>query len=88
MYAQRSFSLPLFVPPFSQVHTRSFDAIGAAIALDLRRLDGEQAAEHLQYIRAYLPESFFKKEADPMRFLLLIRRCVFVLRPLRSSVPY
>lgn len=48
-----------------------------AIDLDLRKLDAAQATERLNYVQAYLPDSFFKTENDPISCLLLFRRLSF-----------
>lgn len=48
-----------------------------AIDLELRKLDASQATERLTYVQAYLPDSFFKTENDPISCLLLFKRLSF-----------
>ncbi|KAJ3287605.1 hypothetical protein HDU79_005556 [Rhizoclosmatium sp. JEL0117] len=47
------------------------------IDMELRKLDVSQANEHLDIVKIYLPESFFKSEHVPILSLLLLRRIVF-----------
>ncbi|KAI8620574.1 dynein associated protein-domain-containing protein [Chytriomyces sp. MP71] len=47
------------------------------IDIELRKLDADQANEHLDIVKIYLPETFFKTEHVPVLSLLLLRRIVF-----------
>ena len=47
-----------------------------AIDLELRRLDAQEAAEHLMMIQLFLPEAF-QAERDSIRSLLRLRRIAF-----------
>lgn len=62
-----------------------------AIDLELRKLDATQATERLTYVQAYLPDSFFKTENDPISCLLLFKRLSFksklILKHLDQSNP-
>jgi dynactin 1 len=62
-----------------------------AIDLELRKLDASQATERLTYVQAYLPDSFFKTENDPISCLLLFKRLSFksklILKHLDQSNP-
>ena len=73
-HATHTPSLTRVLPPFGTP---------AAIALELRRLDAEQAAEHLTLVRGFLPEVFFEQEHEAIRAMLALRRSVsrFVLGP-------
>ncbi|KAJ3399030.1 hypothetical protein CcCBS67573_g06904 [Chytriomyces confervae] len=47
------------------------------IDIELRKLEADQANEHLDILKIYLPETFFKTEHVPVLSLLLLRRIVF-----------
>ncbi|KAI9345306.1 dynein associated protein-domain-containing protein [Obelidium mucronatum] len=47
------------------------------IDMELRKLDVCQAIEHLEIVKVYLPDTFFKSEHVPILSLLLMRRLVF-----------
>ena len=60
-----------------ELQTTNAKAQAKAIALELRRLDAEQATEHLALVRGFLPEVFFEQEHDPIRAMLALRRVAF-----------
>lgn len=79
-----------------QLQSTVVKAQAKAIDLELRKLDAQQATEHLSYvqvrhsvsmvraklsphgcIQAYLPDSFFSIDNDPIRCLLLFKRLAF-----------
>ncbi|KNE58025.1 hypothetical protein AMAG_04851 [Allomyces macrogynus ATCC 38327] len=47
------------------------------IDLELETLEANQAKEHVALLQAYLPDSFFVSEQDPIQSLLMIRRLEF-----------
>ena len=48
-----------------------------AIDLELRKLDAMQAVEHLECIQPFLPATFFDRDADCIRSVLLFKRLSF-----------
>ena len=48
-----------------------------AVALELRRLDAEQATDHLGYVLTFLPEKFFKGDHNCIRSTLAFKRIAF-----------
>ncbi|KAI8869454.1 hypothetical protein GQ42DRAFT_111903, partial [Ramicandelaber brevisporus] len=60
-----------------QLQSTTAKAQAKAIDLELRRLDSEQATEHLQLVEPYLPELFYKSESDAIHTLLLFKRVAF-----------
>ncbi|KAJ3380128.1 hypothetical protein HDU84_006162 [Entophlyctis sp. JEL0112] len=47
------------------------------IDIEMRKLDVAQANEHLEILKVFLPDTFFKTEHVPILSLLLLRRMVF-----------
>ncbi|KAI8832696.1 dynein associated protein-domain-containing protein [Chytridium lagenaria] len=54
------------------------------IEADLKQLEASQAQEHLEIIKLFLPESFFKEEHDPILSVLLLRRLKFKCHLMKS----
>jgi dynactin 1 len=60
-----------------QLQQSAIKSQSKAIELELRRLDALQAADHLDLIQPYLPESFHSLDADSIRTLLAFKRFMF-----------
>jgi dynactin 1 len=60
-----------------QLQSTVMKAQAKSIDLELRKLEGAQAADRLSYIQPYLPDAFFKTENEPISCLLLFKRLVF-----------
>ncbi|KAJ2726364.1 hypothetical protein GGI07_000679 [Coemansia sp. Benny D115] len=57
-----------------KLRTTAMRSRAAAVDLELRRLDAEQAAEELRMTAPFVPDAFFASEADALRALLAFRR--------------
>ncbi|KAJ1976839.1 hypothetical protein H4R35_002527 [Dimargaris xerosporica] len=60
-----------------QLQSTVMKAQAKAIDLELRKLDAQQATEHLRFLEPYLPSSFFQHENNAICCLLLFKRLVF-----------
>ncbi|KAI9106166.1 dynein associated protein-domain-containing protein [Phlyctochytrium arcticum] len=60
-----------------QLQTTTLKAQARAIELELRQLEVEQAALHLNMVKPYLPEAFFREEEAPLNCILLLQRIIF-----------
>ncbi|KAI8056756.1 dynein associated protein-domain-containing protein [Syncephalis plumigaleata] len=60
-----------------QLQSTVMKAQAKQIDLELRKLEAAQAAKHLTYIEPFLPESFFRRESNSIRCVLLLERLVF-----------
>ncbi|KAJ3280259.1 hypothetical protein HK104_000788, partial [Borealophlyctis nickersoniae] len=60
-----------------QLQTTVTRARAKAVELELRRLDVAQARDHLELVKPFLTDAFFKSDNDPILCLLLFRRLVF-----------
>ena len=79
-------------------------AHAAAIDMELRKLDVQQANQHVNYLCSYMPESFLRRGADHDAVLVLlliprlickaellaaqVREKVAILSPYPGSIPY
>lgn len=60
-----------------ELQTTTMKAQSKAIALELRRLEAEQATEHLGYVLTFLPDKFFQGDHNCIRSTLAFRRIAF-----------
>ncbi|KAJ1657605.1 hypothetical protein IWQ61_003019 [Dispira simplex] len=60
-----------------QLQSTVMKAQAKTIDLELRKLDAQQAIEHLHFLEPYLPSSFFQNENNALRCLLLFKRITF-----------
>ncbi|KAJ1963684.1 hypothetical protein IWQ62_003139 [Dispira parvispora] len=60
-----------------QLQSTVMKAQAKTIDLELRKLDAQQAIEHLHFLEPYLPSSFFQNENNALRCLLLFKRLTF-----------
>ncbi|KAJ1828425.1 hypothetical protein LPJ56_001122 [Coemansia sp. RSA 2599] len=57
-----------------QLRSTAMRSRAAAVDLELRRLDAEQAAEQLRMTEPFVPDAFFASEATALRSVLAFRR--------------
>ncbi|KAJ3084482.1 hypothetical protein HK102_000645 [Quaeritorhiza haematococci] len=60
-----------------QLQSTVMKARAKAVELDLRKLDVAQVTEHLELVKPFLPDSFFRNEHDSVLCMLLFRRVIF-----------
>jgi len=57
-----------------ELQSTATKAQAKAVALDLRRLDAEQANDHIGYLLAFLPQLYFDGEQESINIMLSIKR--------------
>ena len=58
--------------------------------MELRKLDAEQGAQHVEWLSAFLPDNFTRRagEHDAILILLLVNRLIFKCELLASQVRF
>ncbi|KAJ1993735.1 hypothetical protein H4R33_000527 [Dimargaris cristalligena] len=69
-----------------QLQSTVMKAQAKAIDLELRKLEAQQATEHLHFLEPYLPATFFQHENNAIRCLLLFKRLAFKSRLLTKQL--
>ncbi|KAJ3135030.1 hypothetical protein HK100_003124 [Physocladia obscura] len=67
-------------PPRDKINLMDSAGVKAqykGIDIELRKLDVAQSTDHLEILKVFLPDTFFKTEHVPILSLLLLRRVVF-----------
>lgn len=68
-----------------QLQTSVMSSQANAITMELRKLEAQEASEHLSIVKAYLPDSF-KTQQDSVGSFLCLQRVVFKARLLHGFV--
>ncbi|KAI9344183.1 dynein associated protein-domain-containing protein [Zopfochytrium polystomum] len=57
---------------------------GRALDIELRKLELQEALEHLDVVKNYLPDKFFREEYDSILCMLLVKRLLFKSTMIRT----